>query len=59
MDESWMSPEFKARLALERAAQRDVIRLIRSIPCMPVFITDTAPLEPPPLLHRIRRRKET
>lgn len=53
--------EFQERLDLERAAQRDVIRLIKSIECRPVFITDTTPLELPPfvtrqLTHRISRK---
>jgi hypothetical protein len=53
--------EFQKRLDLERAAQRDVIRLIRAIECRPVFITDTTPLPLPPFVtrqitYRIRRK---
>jgi hypothetical protein len=53
--------KFQARLNLERAAQRDVIRLIKAIECRPVFITDTTPLPLPPFVtrqitYRIRRK---
>lgn len=46
--------EFQKRLELERAAQRDVIRLIKSIECLPVFVTDTTPQELPPFVTRRR-----